>query len=72
MLPTLGFVRLVDSLAYLLAFAVGTVVAMAGFASVLGRLSGWFATGHLKLYRGLMYTASVTAFAVGGWWLFVP
>lgn len=71
-LPSLGFVQLTDSLAYLLAFAVGTIVAMGGFASLLGALARRFATDHLRLYRGLMYASSMLAFAVGAWWLVVP
>ena len=70
-LPTLGFARLSDSLAYLLAFAVGTVMAMCGFAGLLGGVSRFLAVDHLKLYRGLMCTSSLVAFAVGAWWLVV-
>lgn len=68
-LPTLGFARLTDSLAYLFAFAVGTVLAMGGFASALAALARWFATDHLRLYRGMMFASSFIAFAVGATWL---
>lgn len=68
-LPTLGFVHLTDSLAYLFAFAAGTVVAMGGFASALAVVARWFATDHLRLYRGLMFASSMVAFVVGTTWL---
>ena len=70
-LPALGFVRWTDSLSYLGAFGFGTIIAMSGFAAVLGQLAQWFATDHLKLYRSLMYTCSVFALGTGGWWLLI-
>ncbi len=68
-LPTLGFARLTDSVAYLLAFGLGTVFAMCSFAGLLGSVSRYLAMDHFKLYRGLMGTSSAVAFAVGAWWL---
>lgn len=68
-LPTLGFARWTDSLAYLSAFALGTIAAMGGFAAVLGWVARWWAMDHLVLYRGLMYASSMMAFGVGTWWL---
>lgn len=71
-LPSLGFIQLTDSLAYLFAFAGGTVVAMGGFASLLGAVARRLAMDQLPLYRGMMYSSSLLAFAVGAWWLVVP
>ncbi len=68
-LPTLALPTWWQALAYLLAFGVGTVLAMAGFASALGRVSGWFQITHLQAYRTLMYGAAAAAFGVGGWWV---
>lgn len=68
-LPTLGFVRWTDSLAYLSAFALGTIAAMGGFAAVLGLVARWWVMDHLVLYRALMYASSLMAFGVGTWWL---
>lgn len=70
-LPALGFASWTDSLIYLSTFGIGTIAAMVGFAAALGGLAQWFAADHLKLYRGLMYTCSASAFSVGGWWLLV-
>jgi ABC-type nickel/cobalt efflux system permease component RcnA len=60
-LPSLGFTRLADSIAYLAAFGVGTVLAMAGFSRWAGRAR--------RGYRGLLWACSAVAFGVGGWWL---
>ena len=68
-LPSLGFTRLADSIAYLLAFGVGTVLAMAGFSALLGRLAERWAGRARRGYRGLLWACSAVAFGVGGWWL---
>lgn len=68
-LPSLGFTRPTDSIAYLLAFGVGTVVAMAGFSALLGRIAGRWALHARRGYRGLLWACSAVAFGVGGWWL---
>ena len=68
-LPALAFPSRLDSVAYLAAFAVGTVAAMAGFSSVLGWLTVRWGGGMERNYRGLMGVCSATAFAIGGWWL---
>lgn len=68
-LPSLGFKDVTHALAYLAAFGMGTVLAMAGFSALLGQIAGRWAvqTGHG--YRGLLWACSAVAFAVGGWWL---
>ncbi len=68
-LPALAFPSRWDSVAYLVAFAAGTVAAMAGFSSVLGVLTLRWGGGMAGAYRGLMGVCSATAFAIGGWWL---
>jgi len=68
-LPSLGFTRLADSIAYLAAFGVGTVLAMAGFSALLGRLAEHWAGRARRGYRGLLWACSAVAFGVGGWWL---
>ncbi|MCE2827819.1 MAG: sulfite exporter TauE/SafE family protein [Verrucomicrobium sp.] len=68
-LPSLGFTRLADSIAYLAAFGVGTVLAMAGFSALLGRLAERWAGRARRGYRGLLWACSAVAFGVGGWWL---
>ncbi len=68
-LPALALPNLWHAAVYLVAFGLGTIVAMSGFAAVFGRIAGWFAVGHLEAYRGLMYVSAAAAFGVGGWWL---
>jgi hypothetical protein len=68
-LPALALPSWGASAGYLAGFAVGTVLAMAAFSAVLGRLGRWLALDHLRLYRGLMYACAAAAFGVGGWWL---
>lgn len=68
-LPALAFPTLAQALAYLVAFAAGTIASMASF----GALVDWLAqrSGHdgAKAYRGLMALASGCAAAVGCFWI---
>ena len=66
-LPAFALKNPTEIVAYLLAFGVGTVVAMAAFA--LG--VGFFAkrVGSLKGYRNLMGASSVLTLLVGVFWL---
>jgi sulfite exporter TauE/SafE len=67
--PALAFPTRAQAIAYLVAFGLGTVVAMCSFSTVLGWLAERFSTNGLGLYRGLMGTCSVAALAVGSYWL---
>jgi len=62
--PTLG-----QSVAYLVAFAVGTIISMAAFSSVIGGLTARYAGGSANMYRGLMTICAASAMAVGCFWL---
>ncbi|HAB14849.1 MAG TPA: High-affinity nickel transporter [Verrucomicrobiales bacterium] len=67
-LPALALPTTGAAVAYLLAFAVGTVVAMAGFSSALGLFSR--RTGGRRLaYRGLLQACAGAAIGIGAWWL---
>lgn len=68
-LPALALPTRVEAVTYLLAFAVGTVAAMAAFSSVLGLVAARGSQGGGRFYRNLMGTCSLAAFAVGGWWV---
>jgi cytochrome c biogenesis protein CcdA len=68
-LPALAFATNLQAIAYLAAYALGTIVAMAGFAAVIGLLAERFAVGRGRAYRGLMYACSAAAFLVGSSWL---
>jgi hypothetical protein len=69
-LPALALPTRAASLVYIAAFGVGTVLAMTGFAAVVGSAGGHLHPGTTG-YRRLMMTAAVMALAVGSWWLVV-
>lgn len=68
-LTALAFPTNAQAVAYLIAFAVGTVASMATFSWLLGFLTSHWATGSAKIYRGLMGICAVSAMAVGCFWL---
>ncbi len=68
-LPALALPSRLHAAGYLLAFAIGTVAAMGGFAWTLGRIGRRLATGQERAYRSLLYTSSATACCMGVWWL---
>jgi ABC-type nickel/cobalt efflux system permease component RcnA len=63
------FPTLSQSIMYLVAFAVGTIVSMAVFSSIIGALTVRYAGGSAKIYRGLMSACAFSAMAVGCFWL---
>jgi sulfite exporter TauE/SafE len=67
-LPMLAMPTKVQAIAYLIAFGVGTVLAMAGFSWGMGFLTVRFATNGAKVYRGLMSTCAVAAMVIGCIW----
>jgi len=68
-LPMLAMPTRVEAIGYLLAFAVGTVVSMATFSTMMGLLTQRLARSGLRVYRGLMCACSVAAMGVGVFWL---
>lgn len=69
-LPMLGMKTQLESGAYLLAFATGTVFSMAVFSSLMGLLARRFHLSSEKAYRGLMALCGLAAISIGVWWLF--
>lgn len=70
-LPILAFPTKTQAIAYLLAFGVGTIVSMAAFSWVLGRVARRWAERSVRLYRGLLGFCAVTAMVVGCAWLVI-
>lgn len=68
-LPALAFPTASLAAAYIAAFGVGTVTAMALFSWGMGRLATRFGDRGQGIYRGLMTTCGVAALAVGVFWL---
>jgi hypothetical protein len=66
-LPALALPSRGAALMYIGAFGVGTVVAMTGFAAVVGR-----AGSSPSLHRAMMTVAAALAVIVGGVWLIAP
>ena len=69
-LPVLAFPSTGQAVAYLAAFAVGTVLSMAAFSSVLGLLAARCTLRSTLAYRSLMSFCAASAMAVGCFWLF--
>ena len=68
-LPALAMPTRAAAALYILAFAMGTVVAMTGFSSAIGALGSrmiWFGVNG---FRGAMSVCSIVAIAVGIYWL---
>jgi hypothetical protein len=68
-LPILAFPTRAQAVAYLAAFATGTILSMATFSWCMGRLAARCGANGPRLYRGLMTGCAVTAMAVGCFWL---
>lgn len=68
-LPALGLPTKSGAAAYLLAFSVGTVAAMAGFSWGCGLLGQRVRVRGTAWYRGVMVTCASGAIVVGGVWL---
>ena len=68
-LPALAFPTTTEAVAYLGAYGAGTVLAMASFSSVMGRVAARFGGGRPQAYRSLMCGCSLAAVVIGGFWL---
>jgi hypothetical protein len=68
-LPILAFPSRAQALAYLLAFAGGTIVSMGVFSTMIGLLAARCAANSAKIYQGLMGACAALAIAVGCFWL---
>ena len=70
--PALALASRAESVGYVVAFGLGTVVAMVAFSSTLGlfasRVTGLGRFGR-PAYQALLAASSVVAIAVGGYWL---
>jgi hypothetical protein len=69
-LPILAFPNTAQAVAYLAAFAVGTVLSMAVFSAVLGLAASRWTIGNTRAYRSLMSFCAVSAMILGCVWLF--
>lgn len=57
------------AVAYVLAYGVGSIASMAGFAHALGLVMGEFAGGGQKAIRRMLGATGLAAMGVGAWWI---
>jgi len=69
-LPILAFPSTLHAASYLAAFAVGTILSMATFSSVVGLVAARYSKGNTNAYRGLMSLCAASALILGCVWLF--
>ena len=71
-LPVLGFDKQGDSVAYIGGFGIGTVLAMALFTLVLGRISELAGNWHHPLFfKGIRIAGGLFALIIGVYWMLV-
>lgn len=68
-LPILAFPSRLGAAAYLLAFALGTILSMGVFAWTMSTVARRWAANSVRIYRGLLGACAVTALVVGVAWL---
>ncbi len=68
-LPALAFTRQSDAIAYLAAFGIGTIAAMAGFSTAIHFIAKRLSFSGARAYRTALGTCSVAALGVGLYWL---
>lgn len=68
-LPALAFPTRTGAVAYVVAFGVGSIVAMTAFAFVIGSIAGAPALRAPRVHRALMGASAVFAIGLGVWWL---
>ena len=70
-LPVLGFETQSDSMAYIIGFAMGIVVAMVTFAFVIGKISSLVKNGHNEIFfNGIRFAGGLFALVIGIYWIF--
>jgi ABC-type nickel/cobalt efflux system permease component RcnA len=68
-LPALAFPTTIEAAGYLAGFGVGAILAMTGFAGLVGLMASGASRRSALAYQSLLYACSVGAVAVGGVWL---
>ena len=68
-LPALAFPSTTEAIAYLIAYALGTVLSMTAFSWGMGTISHRWGATSIKIYRGILGSTAVAAMAVGAVWL---
>jgi len=68
-LPVIGFTSNVDSIKYIIGFAIGTLIAMIAFASVIGNISAFSKHDHNDtFFKGVRLVGGLFALVIGIYW----
>jgi len=69
-LPVIGFSSYVDSVKYIIGFAIGTLMAMVAFAMVIGKVASFSKQDHNEtFFKGIRLAGGLFAFVIGVYWL---
>ena len=70
-LPVIGFESNLDSILYIVGFAIGTVIAMTSFAFVIGKISSSSKVNHNEnFFNGIRFAGGLIAVIIGVYWNF--
>lgn len=70
-LPIASFKNTMDSISYLIGFALGIVIAMTVFALIVGQISSYSKTEHNDaLFKGIRFAGGLFAIVIGLYWMF--
>lgn len=71
-LPVIGFTSTLDSVKYIVGFAIGTLIAMISFAMVIGRISDFSKKDHNEtFFKGIRLAGGLFALVIGVYWTMV-
>jgi ABC-type nickel/cobalt efflux system permease component RcnA len=69
-LPVIGFVSKVNSIKYIVGFAIGTLIAMTAFAFIMGRIASFSKKDHNdSFFKGIRIASASIAIVVGVYWV---
>jgi len=68
-LPALAFPMKSQAIGYLLAYGIGTILAMSSFSTVISAVARRASFSTAAAGRGLMFACSSFAIVLGGYWL---
>ena len=70
-IPVLSFDTQMDSMLYVIGFAMGIVIAMTTFAFVMGQISSKVKNGHNEVFfKGIRLAGGLFAIIIGFYWMF--
>ena len=70
-LPVLGFESRIDSILYIIGFALGTLIAMTSFAFIIGKISSSAKANHNEtFFNGIRFAGGLIALIIGVYWTF--